>query len=322
MTAAAGAAKISQTLVDEPAAVALALSLVVAGGLVEGVALGVAQAAGLRRWLPRLDSRRWVLVTVTVAGLGWAAASAPAVLAGDSDGGSGGEPPLLLVLGGGAALGVAMGAVLGAAQALVLRGRVRHPWRWVGANALAWSPAMAVIFLGATAPAAGWPAPAVVALGTATGLAAGATLGLVSGWFLPSLTGPPQHNRLVLDVLRSPAHRLLDRSLVGLRVRGAVSGARFELPVMYAADGTGSLVVVVGRSQSKRWWRNLRRSAPVDLLHQGAWHPAVGETLMPEQDGYADAVAAYRRRWPRVPIAGTDPVVRVRPVDDSGSSSS
>ncbi|HET8660862.1 MAG TPA: hypothetical protein VFM55_17900 [Micromonosporaceae bacterium] len=244
MTAAAAAAKASQALAgDAPTgpAVALALSLVVAGGLIEGLALGAAQAAGLRRWLSARHRRRWVLVTVAIAGLGWAAASAPAVVAGGGESGGGGEPPWLLVLVGGAALGATMGAVLGAAQALVLRGQVRHPWRWVGANVLAWFLAMAVIFLGATTPAAGWPAPAVVALGTATGLAAGATLGLVSGWFLPSLAGPPPHNRLVLSLLRSPAHGLLDRSLVGLRVRGAVSGERFELPVTYATDGTGGL---------------------------------------------------------------------------------
>jgi hypothetical protein len=36
----------------------VALSLVVAGGLVEGVALGIAQAAGLRRWLPKVVRRR------------------------------------------------------------------------------------------------------------------------------------------------------------------------------------------------------------------------------------------------------------------------
>jgi hypothetical protein len=149
MTAAAGAAKAAQALVGEPstgAETTVALSLVVAGGLVEGVALGSAQAAGLRRMLPGLDRRRWVLVTVAVAGLGWAGASAPAALGGGDDGSA---PPLPLVLAGATVLGAGMGAALGAAQATVLRGQVPHPGRWVGANAAAWAPAMAVIFLGA-----------------------------------------------------------------------------------------------------------------------------------------------------------------------------
>jgi hypothetical protein len=55
---------------------------------------------------------------------------------------------------------------------------------------LAWTPAMVVIFLGATTPSAGWPVAAVVGLGTVTGLAAGAVLGVVSGGFLPSLNHP------------------------------------------------------------------------------------------------------------------------------------
>lgn len=165
-----------------------------AGRLVEGVALGGPQAAGLRRLLPGLDRRRWLLVTTVVAGLGWAAASAPAALSGAGDGST---PPVLLVLGGAIALGVMMGALLGAVQATGLRGQVRHPWRWIGANAAAWRPTMAVIFLGATAPGANCSGLKVAALGTVTGLAAGAVLGIVTGWFLPSLDGPPAHNRLV-----------------------------------------------------------------------------------------------------------------------------
>ncbi|MGH3480971.1 MAG: hypothetical protein ACRDPQ_10815 [Nocardioidaceae bacterium] len=90
MTAAAGPAKAAQASMSDTAdtrAVAAALSLIVAGGLVEGVALGSAQAAGLGRWLPALDRRRLTGVTVAIAGLGWAAAAAPAVLARDSDDG-------------------------------------------------------------------------------------------------------------------------------------------------------------------------------------------------------------------------------------------
>jgi hypothetical protein len=188
MTAAAGAAKASQAIVGEQSTgpeTAAALSLVVAGGLVEGVALGTAQASGLARVLPGLDRRRWVLVTVVVAGVGWAAASAPAALRAGDDGT---EPRLALVLAGAAALGAGMGAALGAAQALVLRGQVPRPGRWVGANAVAWAPAMAVIFLGATTPSSDWSVTSVLGLGAVTGAAAGTVLGLVTGRFLPSLT--------------------------------------------------------------------------------------------------------------------------------------
>lgn len=130
-----------------------------------------------------------------------------------------------------------MGAVLGAAQALVLRPHVRHPGRWVCANAVGWAPAMSVIVLG-TRPDTDWSVPAVVGAGAVTGLTAGAVRGLVTGWFIPSLDGSPAYSRVVLGVLSSPTHGLADGTLAGLRVRGRVTGRAFELPVQFAADGS------------------------------------------------------------------------------------
>lgn len=188
MGAAAGAAEWSQTLVGEQAQrmqVILALGLVVAGGLVEGVSLGTAQSWALRATHPDHPRRWYVVMTVIVAGLGWAGASAPAALAGTSS--SGTQPSQALVVLGGAGLGLVMGCVLGLVQASVLRRTVARPARWVAANAIAWVPAMAVIFLGATTPEAGWPWWQVVPLGCLTGCAAGAVLGLVLGRWVPRL---------------------------------------------------------------------------------------------------------------------------------------
>jgi hypothetical protein len=183
MAAAAGAARAATALA--PDRTALAWGLVVAAGLVEGTALGLAQSAALRPDAPGLRRRHWVLMTVAVAGLGWAAVSAPAVLGGDDGAGAG--PSALLVASGAAGLGLLMGAVLGAAQAGALRGTVARPWRWVGVSATAWTPAMVVIFAGATAAPATWSDLAVVALGAGTGALAGAVLGAVSGVLVPVL---------------------------------------------------------------------------------------------------------------------------------------
>lgn len=317
MTAAAAAAKTSLELYGEPAGrleVTVALTLVVAAGLVEGVALGGLQALGLRRLWPRLSVARFLLVTAAVAGLGWAAASAPGVLAGPGDGSA---PSELLVLTGAAALGALMGAVLGAAQALVLRPHVRHPGRWVSANAVGWAPAMSVIFLGATRPDTDWSVPAVVTAGAVTGLTAGAVLGLVTGWFIPSLDGSPAYNRVVLGVLSSPAHGLADGTLAGLRVRGRVTGRTFELPVQFAADGS-DLVVVPARPQTKQWWRNLRRPAPVGVLVHGHWVDGEARVVSPGDPAHQTALAAYRRRWPRVRVPVDVPVVRVDLRTDQG----
>ena len=188
MTAAAAAARTATALTDRDVAHATVLGLlvVVLGGLVEGTALGWLQARALTELLGDAGRRRWLAVTILVAGLGWAAASAPAALSGDE---SGGEPPLLVVLVGAAVLGAAMGAVLGAAQAWALLHRVRQPWRWAVGSAAGWTAAMPVIFLGATSVGASWPWWLVVPIGTVTGLAAGCALGAVSGPFLDAVDG-------------------------------------------------------------------------------------------------------------------------------------
>jgi hypothetical protein len=186
MTAAAAAARTATTLEDRGVANAAAwgLTVVVVGGVVEGAALGWLQARALEGFLDVSARRRWGLLTVLVAGLGWALASAPAIVAGDS---AGDQPPLGLVLLGALALGGVMGVVLGAAQASALRGRVRHPRTWVAGSAVGWAAAMPVIFLGATGASATWPWPLVVLTGSVTGLVAGAVLGLVTGPFLQSV---------------------------------------------------------------------------------------------------------------------------------------
>ncbi len=179
MTAAAAASVVGSDL-----PVAWALAAVVAGGLVEGTALGLLQGRVLRTAFPRLRTSRYAVATVLVAGLGWAGASAPAVLSGD-DGSP--APAMWLVLLGAAGIGLVMGPVLGLAQAIALRGAVRRPWRWVVANTTAWPAVMAVIFLGASTPEEGWPGASVIALGALTGAVAGALLGVITARWLAAL---------------------------------------------------------------------------------------------------------------------------------------
>lgn len=301
--AAAAAARLGEGRPDE-----VALTLVVAGGLVEGTALGTLQATVLGRTFPRLRRARYVAATVVVAGLGWAAASAPGVL-GEDDGST---PGIALVLLGAAALGLAMGAVLGAVQSLALRGAVRHPWRWTGANAAAWPFAMALIFLGATAPGASWPAGQVVLLGVATGAVAGAALGLVTGFFLPALDGPPASGRLVLAALQTHRFRGLHRSLVGIEVQGRRSGRLFRFPVQYAV-APGGLAIVPANAAGKTWWRNVAPDpTPVALLREGVWAPASARLLTPGDPAYDTTVAAYSECWPHIPVPADQPVVLVR----------
>jgi hypothetical protein len=188
MTAAALAWKGADRLDDTAAA----LSVVVAGGLVEGFALGALQGRVLGRRFDRALARGWTVTTTLVAGLGWAAGSAPSVLA-TSDG-AGEGPPLGLVLLGAGAMGAAMGLALGAAQSLLLRGRAVRPWRWTAVSALAWAPTMVVVFVGAGVPSSDWPTLAVVVTATLAGAAAGTVLGVLTRpWpapVVPALRAP------------------------------------------------------------------------------------------------------------------------------------
>jgi hypothetical protein len=259
--------------------------------------------------------RAWALITIAVAGLGWAAASAPQTLSGDA---GGAPPPVGVVLAGAAGLGLAMGAVLGSAQALTLRGRVGHPWRWVSVSAAAWVPAMVVIFAGATAPSTSWHAYQIVPLGTVTGLTAGALLGLVSGTLLPTLDGPPPHALALLTLLRTRAGRRPARSLLGLRVTGVRSGRTIDLPVQYAVQHSpaeDALIVVPLHHELKTWWRNLLLVAPLQVLYAGRWHPAYGRVLGPDDPAHAGALAAYARRWPRAEVPADQPLVVLRPAE-------
>ncbi|MEP6479742.1 MAG: hypothetical protein ABJB03_10145, partial [Rhodoglobus sp.] len=306
MTAAAAAAR-GADAIGGGASAGVALLLIVGGGLVEGLAIGVLQSVGLGAWVPGLNRRAWIVTTTLVAGLGWAAASAPAALSSPGDDST---PPIYLVVLGALALGAVMGAVLGLAQAFVLRGVVKHPWRWIGINAVAWAPTMAVIFVGATTPDATWPSLGVILLGTATGFIAGAVLAVVSWPLLPALTGLSVWSGLAKSVLGSRFHRALDGTLVVLRITGRHTGNTVELPVMYS-DSPDRIVIFPGRPQTKSWWRNLEQPAGVSVLLRGSWHGGIGEVSLPGSVEDEAARADYHRRWPRVAVPSGSPIVIV-----------
>jgi hypothetical protein len=300
MLAAAGAARVGQALVGEPGTAAEAATVVtvaVAGGLIEGLAVAVATGYGLRSAVPGLPLRRWIAVTTAVAGLGWAGGSLPASLSGASADGS--QPPLALIAAGAAGIGVVMGALLGAAQALVLRGGVPHPARWVTASAIAWAPAMAVIFTGATIPDGSWTVAQVLVTGLVTGLVAGAVLGLLLSWGARACVGTTLFGELTLSFLTSGLRRLCPAGLIGLAVRGRRTGEWRRFPVMAAPAAAGDvLVVAAGHPDRKLWWRNLRGEGPqlVAVCVEGTWLTAKAELLWPDHDhdDYDAAAAIYR----------------------------
>lgn len=116
-------------------------------------------------------------------------------------------------------------------------------------------------------------------------------------------------NPIVRAVARSPAHRLLGRRLVLLTYRGRRTGRRHELPVMAAPSGT-DLVVLVGQHTAKTWWRNFGPSPQeVEVRVRGRVERRDARRLTRRDDGYAGAVNAYQREFPRMGVGQQTPVV-------------
>jgi hypothetical protein len=332
MAAAAGTAGVLAATVGEPDGWAVALLVwagSIAGGVVEGFAVALLQFAVLKPWLPWLSKAHWTGATVAVAAGGWALGMAPSALvlwqldrgqfAGRQLDGAGeaavqaSGPPLWAMPAAGAVLGLALGAVFGAAQGAVLRGHVANPRSWITANAAGWAVAMAVIMTGASIPSGPWPWPQLLALGIATGVLAGLAIGAVTGMFLPSLNDPAPApkgvaNRVVIWLLRGPAHTVLSDSLLELRFIGRRSGREIALAAQYA-DCDGTLVVLPGKPARKKWWRNFERPRLAAVNLRGKILAARAEVLRPQDARYDQAARAYRARWPKTSIGAADPLV-------------
>jgi hypothetical protein len=150
-----------------------AAAVLLAGGI-EGLCLGAAQARVLRRLGARAGL--WVALTVLGAGLGYGLSLLGRTGAPEE---AGPEPGLWLMALAGAGIGIGMGAVMGAVQAPALPRGIR-PWRWIGANVVGWTPAMAVIMLAASLAQRSWPLGAVAGLGAVSGALAGGCVALAT----------------------------------------------------------------------------------------------------------------------------------------------
>lgn len=162
-------------------------------GAAEGAIVGFAQWRVLRHRL-EIGRRSWMGATIAGALLAWLLGSLPSTLmqaGAEADSRAIEEPDLGLVLLFASAIGLAAGAVLASAQAVVLRKAVRRAGLWLPANSLAWAVGMPVIFLAIDLASRAGMLPLRV-LGMAAGLAAaGAAVGAVHGLVLIRLEPLP-----------------------------------------------------------------------------------------------------------------------------------
>lgn len=101
-------------------------------------------------------------------------------------------------------------------------------------------------------------------------------------------------NGFVRALLRSPLHGLLSGSLLLVTYTGRRSGRTFTIPVMYVEDA-GALVVYVGQSPERVWWRNLRSGAQVDVRLRGQDFTGLGSAVA----GSTGLRKGYLARFPR-----------------------
>ena len=108
-------------------------------------------------------------------------------------------------------------------------------------------------------------------------------------------------NRIVRVLLESPAHRLLSGSTDVVRYRGRRSGNEFSTPTQYARHGD-DLIILVGKPETKKWWRNFLEDRELDVLVQGHWLAMTGRAVIgaDEPEVIAPLLDAYLERFPRV----------------------
>jgi hypothetical protein len=168
---------------------------------------------------------------------------------------------------------------------------------------------MVVIFAGATLPDALWPTPGVIVLGLATGLVAGAVLGLTSSLLFRTLEGASVWGRGLSWLLRHNIGRW-GRSFALLRIRGVKSGRTLEFPVQYGSNGN-TAVVLVGAAHHKRWWRNLLSPSAMSVRIDGAWREGTSHVVPPGTTEFSESRAIYQRKWRSIRVRDDAVLVRV-----------
>jgi deazaflavin-dependent oxidoreductase (nitroreductase family) len=110
---------------------------------------------------------------------------------------------------------------------------------------------------------------------------------------------------------------MMSGSVLLLTYDGRRSGVRRELPAMYAVLGD-RYVVAAGQPETKTWWRNFVGDArPVTVTVAGRRRSCRARLLDPTTPEHRASLAAYRQRYPHVPVADATPVLDVIPDDQS-----
>jgi hypothetical protein len=122
-------------------------------------------------------------------------------------------------------------------------------------------------------------------------------------------------NGLVKALLRSPLHGILSGSTDVIRYTGRRSAETFTTPTQYA-QRDDEIIILVGRPETKTWWRNFREDRDIDVLIRGRWLRMSGRAVVgaEEPDVIRPLLAAYLARFPKAArsLEGATPDARAQ----------
>jgi F420H(2)-dependent quinone reductase len=110
----------------------------------------------------------------------------------------------------------------------------------------------------------------------------------------------PIGNSIVSALLRSPFHPVLSGSTDLIRYTGRRSARQFTTPTQYALHGD-DVIILVGRPDTKKWWRNFVDERDIEVLIRGRWILMTARAVVgaDEPTTIAPLLRAYVHRFPK-----------------------
>lgn len=103
------------------------------------------------------------------------------------------------------------------------------------------------------------------------------------------------YNPIMIWFLKSPFHGMISKSMMLVSVTGSKSGKTFSVPTNYLRDGN-TLWVISWRE--RKWWRNLRGGAKVQVLLAGKAVEGRGQ-VTEEEKTVAQSLLDYYKKIPQ-----------------------
>jgi deazaflavin-dependent oxidoreductase (nitroreductase family) len=104
------------------------------------------------------------------------------------------------------------------------------------------------------------------------------------------------YNPMMVWLLKSPLHGFISKGVMLVTVTGRKSGKQISTPTNYLRDGN-TLWIISWRD--RKWWRNLRGGAQVEILLAGKPVAGWGQVLEEEKQ-VAQALFEYYQKAPQL----------------------